>query len=80
MTESKIDTDKIDEEKWEEIKSITWLSPREAEIFLLRKKTDSLKETAEEIGIAQNTIYKHWRNIKDKVRTSRETIELDVET
>lgn len=77
----------ISEQKIKELKkrksellAETWLSPREAEIYLLFKEEnyDELQEVADELDITRNTVYKHWRNVKDKVLKSKETSKLEV--
>lgn len=67
--------------KKDELVGLTLLSPREAEIFLLytdrNNELDEMQEVAEKLGIEKPTAYQHWRNIKDKVRKARETVNLD---
>ncbi|MEM9005370.1 MAG: LuxR C-terminal-related transcriptional regulator [Cyanobacteria bacterium P01_F01_bin.86] len=44
------------------------LTPREAEIWLLRRANHSYKEIATELFISLNTVKKHIKNIHDKLR------------
>jgi len=71
----------IDKEKIEELAMKTWLSEREAELYLLYRETENnLGQAAEKMGIEENTVYSYWRNVKDKVRKSKDTVELNVKT
>jgi len=67
--------------KKEELKATTWLSDRQAELYLLYNETEKfeqMKEVAEALGIEPDTAYKSWRDMKDKVAKSKATIELNI--
>lgn len=68
----------VDDDKFSEIVSNTWLSKRQAELYLLKDQGFSTKEAAELIGIEVNAAYTYWSKVKDKVRKSRETVELNI--
>lgn len=64
----------------DEIFSTTYLSKRESEIYVLytdeENQFKNMKDVAEALGIDQGTVYKHKRNIKDKISKSKATVEL----
>lgn len=66
----------VDEQDIKELEMSSFLSKREAELFLLYQKHDEIKKSAEKMGISENTAYSYWRSVKDKVRKSRDTVEL----
>lgn len=80
MKKSDVQSEKIDQEEYQRIKTNTWLSPRETEIYLLHVKEDMAlnKVAEEELDTSPKTVYTQWRNIKDKYSKSRATTELDV--
>lgn len=74
----KSDSEDVDDDRLAEIVATTWLAKREAELYLLKQKEYNTKEAAEELGIEDDSAYTYWSNAKDKVRKSRETVELNL--
>jgi len=72
------DVEEIDNDKFSEIVSNTWLSKRQAELYLLKNQGFNTKEAAQKIGIEKNAAYTYWSKVKDKLRKSRETVELNI--
>lgn len=71
--------DRIEKEKVEELKATTWLSERQAQIYLLNKEEDlNMQDIAEGLGLETGTVYDYWADAKDKARKSRETLELNI--
>lgn len=67
----------LDERRVEDLVATTWLSEREAQLYVLVKEEEMLiKDSAEVLGLESETAYDYWSNVKDKVRKSRETVEL----
>lgn len=55
----------------------TWLSPREAEYFLLYYTEDhTIKSAAEEMGIEETSGVSHHQSVIEKVEKSRTTASL----
>ena len=70
-------------DKRDELETTTWLSNREAEIVVLsnlqdEKEYNTSKELAEDLGIEPKTIYKHFSTIRQKIRKSRNLLELEI--
>lgn len=71
--------EELDTDRVEEIKAMTWLSERQAQIYQLHNDEEmTLKTIAEKLGLESDTVYDYWRDAKDKVRKSKETIELNI--
>lgn len=66
--------------KREELVATTWLSERQAELYLLYNSNefDEMQQVAKELGIKPDTAYKTWRDMKDRVAKSKATIELNI--
>jgi DNA-binding CsgD family transcriptional regulator len=60
----------------EEIVEKTWLSPREAELYLLKKEGKSLSDAAEEMGTTRGSVSSQWASLKQKIKKSQETADL----
>lgn len=66
----------------QEIVGTTWLSRREAQIHVIREQEPEMNydEIADLLGLERETVYQYRRNAKDKIRKSKETVELDIST
>lgn len=74
----KSESENVDDDKLAEIVSLSWLSKREAELYLLKKTGMNTKEAAEDLGIEDSAAYTYWSNVKDKLRKSKETVDLNI--
>lgn len=70
----------VNKEEFDEIVSSTFLSEREAQIHLIKKNNPDMdfQEIADELEIDKRTVYSYRRSSKDKIRKSKETIELNI--
>jgi len=76
--EKQSDVEKF-EKKVKELEGMTYLSRREAEIYVLYNESEELgmlTEIAEFLEISDNSVYTTWNNIKEKVRKSKATTEM----
>ncbi len=60
----------------EEIVEKTWLSPREAELYLKVQEGFSVRDAGEEIGMGEGQATSTWTNINRKFKKSQETADL----
>lgn len=68
------------DEKAEKIARETFLSEREAELYVLKTRNGyTLDEAAEQMEIGSGNIYGKWARVKDKIAKGKKTAELDSE-
>lgn len=61
----------------EELSEKTWLSERQAELYLLKSEDGlSITDAAEEMDIARGNASEKWSAIKEKFRKSERTLDL----
>lgn len=60
----------------DEIVEKTWLSPREAELYLKVEEGMSIRDAGEEIGMGEGQATSTWTQIKNKVQKSERTSDL----
>lgn len=61
----------------------TWLSPREAEVYVLYKEHpdyDHLNEVSDSLQLSEGAVYNYWSSIKDKIQKSRRTQEIEAQS
>jgi hypothetical protein len=67
----------VDKVNKQDLVNNTWLSPREAELYLKIRETDlSIRDAGKEIGMKEGQSTGTWSSIRNKVKKSKETAKL----